>query len=770
MAAPTISLGMAPQAEAVRDPVCGMTVVPGSSGGGSQVHDGTAYHFCAEKCKRKFMQNPARYLGGQTEAMDAVTGVKYTCPMHPEVEKIGPGACPKCGMALEPSAATLDDTPDPEQRDFTWRLRFGTILGGPLLILAMGDMFLPNMPIRHALGSTFFTVLQAFLAIPTVAIAGWPLFVRAWQSLVNRSPNMFTLIGLGLIAALAFSVAALIDFLIVPIFPDGFRMHDGSVEPYWESAVAIVLLVLLGQLMELRARHRTGEAVRQLLRLTPQTATVILPNGKELTLPVDLIHVGDRVRIHPGERIPVDGTITEGSTDADESMLTGEPLPVSKTVRDPIRAGTMNGTGPIVAEVTVSSGDTTLSRIVRLVGEAQRSRMPIQSLVDKVSAIFVPLVVGIAIVSFLAWTLAGQLAMAVVCAVSVLIVACPCALGLAAPMAVIVGIGSSARRGILFRDAAALQRLSAVDAFLFDKTGTLTQGKPEVESIVLTPPFRDENELLALAAAIERGSEHPLGQAIVRAAEMRGVTIPHATDVQAEPGRGIRGNIADASIAVGNSAFVNAVGDVVVRKAQTVLYVARDRTILGAIAVGDTIRPESKAVVAELQAAGLHLAMLTGDARLSAEKIAAEIGISEVMADVLPAEKHTAVVGWKAAGRTVAMVGDGINDAPALAAADVGIAMGTGTDVAMESAGITLIKGDLRGIAKAIRLSRATMRNIRQNLFFAFVYNALGVPIAAGILYPFFGVLLNPMIAGAAMSLSSVSVITNALRLRRTRL
>ena len=767
MAARTISLGMTPQAEAVRDPVCGMTVVPGSSGGGSHVHDGTAYHFCAEMCKRKFMHNPAKYLGGQTEAMDAVTGVKYTCPMHPEVEKIGPGTCPKCGMALEPATATLDDTPDPEQRDFTWRLRFGTILGGPLLILAMADMFLPNMPIRHALGSTVFTVLQAILAIPTVAIAGWPLFVRAWQSVVNRSPNMFTLIGLGLVAALAFSVATLVDFLILPIFPDGFRMHDGNVEPYWESAVAIVLLVLLGQLMELRARHRTGEAVRQLLRLTPQTATVILPNGKELVLPVDLIHVGDRVRIRPGERIPIDGTITEGSTDADESMLTGEPLPVSKSVRDPVRAGTMNGTGPIVAEVTVASGDTALSRIVRLVGEAQRSRMPIQSLVDKVSAIFVPTVVGVAIVSFIVWTLAGQLAMAVVCAVSVLIVACPCALGLAAPMAVIVGIGSSARRGILFRDAAALQRLSAVDAFLFDKTGTLTQGKPEVESIVLTPPFSDENELLALAAAIERGSEHPLGQAIVRAAEMRGAAIPHATDVRAEPGRGIRGNIAGASIAVGNSTFVNAVGDDVVRKAQTVLYVARDKKILGAIAVGDTIRPEAKAVVTELQAAGLHLAMLTGDARLSAEKIAAEIGISEVMADVLPSEKHTAVVGWKAAGRTVAMVGDGINDAPALAAADVGIAMGTGTDVAIAAAAITLVRADLRLVVVARERSRATMRTIRQNLLLAFAYNIIAVPIAAGVLVPFGGGFLAPVWAAVAMSVSSLAVVLNSLRLGR---
>ena len=670
--------------------------------------------------------------------------------MDPEVESDGPGICPKCGMALEPAEPTLDDRPDPELLDMTRRFRVGVLFGLPLFALVMLDMLLANMPISHAIGHSRFLVLQAILATPVVVWCGRPFFERFAASLRNRSPNMFTLIGLGVGAAMLFSVVALADAVGgLSLFPDSFRNAMGHVEPYFESAAVIVVLVLLGQVLELRARNRTGAAIRELLKLTPATAHVVLPNGKEIELAVELLQVNDTVRIRPGERIPVDGVVREGTSSVDESMLTGEPMPVTKTAGDPVSAGTLNGNGALLVRSTKVGTDTLVAKIVELVGQAQRSRMPIQKLVDRVSARFVPAVVLIALATFVGWILAGKPASAVVCSVAVLVIACPCALGLATPMAVIVGTGRGARRGILFRDAEALEQLANVDTVVFDKTGTLTEGKPKLSRIEVEPG-ESEERILALAAAVETGSEHQVGRAIVAAALERGLAIPTATSIEAVPGREIRGTVDGLAVRVGLLADLNSNGNAV----------AVNGRIVGRFELEDRPRETSRDAVKQLKAIGVSSAMLTGDRRDAAERIAREVDIAEVIAETLPADKHRAIEKLKAEGRTVAMVGDGINDAPALAAAHVGIAMGTGTDVAITAAGVTLVRPDLQLVVEARELSRATVRTIRQNLFLAFAYNAVAVPAAA------LGI-ATPMWAAAAMSLSSVSVILNSLRLAR---
>ena len=769
------------------DPVCGMHVVPGEAAGGAYEHAGVTYHFCAEACRRKFAADPDKYLAGHREAMGVASssrgayaprsesnaprsgGTKYVCPMCPGVESDRPGPCPVCGMALEPAAPTIAAGPDPELADMTRRLWVGLAFGVPLIALAMADMLLPGMPVSRALGHAAFLALQGVLAAPVVLWSGRPFFARFWASLVNRSPNMFTLIGLGVGAAFLASLAALADATVLHgLFPAGFRSAHGVVEAYFESAAAIVVLVLVGQVLELRARHRTGEAVRALLTLTPQTARVVLHNGREVELPVELVQVGDRVRVRPGERVPVDGVVREGTTAVDESMLTGEPMAVAKAAGDPVAAGTLNGPGAVVAEATKVGENTLLAQIVRLVGAAQRSRMPVQRLVDRVSAVFVPAVVLAAAATFLAWAAAGRWDYAVVCAVSVLVIACPCALGLATPMAVVVGTGRGARAGVLFRDAEALERLARVDTVVFDKTGTLTEGKPEVVAAELS------DEALGLAAAVERGSEHPLARAVVRYAEGRGVAIPAAADVRAVPGQGAEGRVGGRRVLVGNAGLMRASGVAggfpgADRAGASVVLVAVDGTAAGALAVGDTVRPHAAEAVRELVWAGVRPVLLTGDRRAAAEEVARQVGIAEVIADTLPADKHAAVEQLKAGVRVVAMVGDGINDAPALAAADVGVALGTGTDVAISAAGVTLVRPDLRAVAAARALSRATVRTIRQNLVLAFAYNLLAVPVAAGVLVPFGGTLVSPVWAAAAMSLSSVSVVLNSLRLARRR-
>jgi Cu+-exporting ATPase len=749
-----VSLDLA-RPETVTDPVCGMAVVPGRAAG-THVHAGVTYHFCAESCRRRFAADPDKYLAGHRDGMEPSPPVasalgsptKYICPMDPEVESDLPGACPKCGMALEPAAPTADAGPDPDTLDMTRRLRVAAALTVPLLGLAMADMLLPRMPVSHALGHRAFLLLQTALATPVVVWCGRPLFHRFAASVANRSPNMFTLIGLGVGAATLFSLAAVADAVLVPVFPAAFRTHAGTVEPYWESAAAIVALVLLGQVLEGRARHRTGAAVRELLALTPPVAHVLLPDGREADVPVELVQVGDRVRVRPGERLPADGVVREGGTAVDESTLTGEPLPVPKATGDRVSAGTLNGTGAVTVEATKVGTDTFVARIVALVGEAQRSRMPVQRLVDRVSAWFVPAVVLAAVVTAVGWTLAGSPAVGVACGVAVLVIACPCALGLATPMAVVVGTGRGARSGMLFRDAAALERLAAVETVVFDKTGTLTEGKPRV--VAADVP----DDVLAMAAAVEAASEHPLARAVVRYAEGRGLTPPTATDVRTEPGRRVSGTVNGVRIAVGNYAAGG-------------VAVTVDGTTRGSLTFADAVRPGAADAVAALRAAGVRCVLLTGDRKATADAVAAEVGIPEVIADTLPVDKHAAVERLKAGGRVVAMVGDGINDAPALAAADVGVAMGTGTDVAISAAGVTLVRPDVRLVPAARELSRATVRTIRQNLLLAFGYNLLAVPAAAGLLVPLGGGPVSPAWAAAAMSLSSVSVILNSLRLAR---
>jgi Cu+-exporting ATPase len=776
------------------DPVCGMTVDPARAAGHLE-HDGTTYYFCSKGCLAKFAADPDRYLAGATEPMTPAAPAlltighqpsraapatarqtEYTCPMHPEIVTDRPGACPKCGMALEPRVATLSDEPNPELVDMTRRFRIGVLLGAPVFLLTMGDM-LSGGALGHRIGIGWVNWLGLLLATPVVFWCGWPFFERMWQSVVNASPNMFTLIGIGVGAAYAYSVVAT---LAPGVFPPGFRMH-GVVETYFDTTVVITVLVLLGQVLELRARHRTGAAIRQLLGFAAKTARLVY-GGTEEDVPLDAVQVGNILRVRPGEKVPVDGVIVEGAAVVDESMVTGESIPVDRQPGDRVIGATMvvNGTFTMRAERVGS--ETLLAQIVRMVGEAQRSRAPIQRLADRVAEYFVPAVVFAAVLTFAAWSVWGpepRFAHALVNAVAVLIIACPCALGLATPMAIMVGAGVGAKAGVLIRNAEALERLARVDTLVVDKTGTLTEGRPAVTAIDPAPGWT-EDDALRLAAAVERGSEHPLAAAVVAAAEQRHIPIGPVDGFSSTTGKGVSGRVDGHQVDLGNLELMTARGiepgplaaraDRWRQDGQTVLVVAVDRQIAGLIAVADRIRPTTREAIHQLRADGLRIIMVTGDHRVSADAVARALDITEVRAEVLPADKRAVIVELQREGRRVAMAGDGINDAPALAEAGVGIAMGTGTDIAMGSAGITLVKGDLRGIVRARRLSRATMRNIRQNLFLAFVYNTMGVPVAAGVVYPIAGLLISPIWASAAMTLSSLSVIGNALRLRRVKL
>jgi len=750
------------------DPVCGMEVEPDPTPL-SYDHQGRRYFFCAESCRERFRADPQHYLAPAAAAQAAprtepTSYQIYTCPMHPEVRQRGPGACPICGMALEPLAVTADEPADPEQADLTRRLWIAAPLSAALLAGSMAGM-----------GG----LAQLALATPVVLWAGWPFFRRMWQSFVNRSPNMFTLIGIGVGAAYAYSAAAV---LAPGAFPASFRTERGVVGVYFEAAAVIVTLVLVGQVLELRARRRTRGAIRALLDLAPQTARRARADGLEEDVPLEQVRVGDLLRVRPGEKVPVDGVVVEGVSAVDESMLTGEAVAVEKSPGSKVTGATLNGTGSFLMRAERVGADTLLARIVQVVGEAQRSRAPIQRLADRISAWFVPAVLAVAAATFVLWATVGpqpRMAHAVVNAVAVLIIACPCALGLATPMSIMVGIGRGATSGVLIRNAEALEALERVDTLVVDKTGTLTEGKPRLSEAHAVPPFT-QDELLRLAASLERGSEHPLAAAIVGAAKARGLPLATAEAFRAHPGRGVSGRVAGREVRLGNATLLAEAGGSVAaladraealrRDGQTVVFVSIEGGLAGLLAVADPVKPSSVEAVRLLRDDGLEIVMLTGDSRVTAEAVARRLGITRVEAEVLPEQKLDVMRRLQAQGRRVAMAGDGINDAPALAQADVGIAMGNGSDVAIESAAVTLVKGDLRGIARARRLSRATMRNIRQNLFFAFVYNTAGVPVAAGALYPLSGVLLSPALAGAAMSASSLSVIVNALRLRKVRI
>ena len=698
--------------------------------------------------------------------------------MHPEIVRDAPGACPICGMALEPRTVAAEEGPDPELVDMTRRFWISLALTAPLLGVVMGDM-LPGEPIRHLIPSRPLSWLQLILATPVVLWGGWPFFVRGWASIVNRSLNMFTLIALGVGVAYVYSI---IGVLAPGLFPASFRMHGGEVALYFEAAAVITVLVLLGQVLELRARSQTSSAIRALLNLAPKTARRVRDDGTDEEIPLEHVQPGDRLRVRPGERVPVDGVVLEGHSAVDESMVTGESIPVEKVAESRVIGGTVNGTGSFVMRAERVGSETLLAQIVHMVGEAQRSRAPIQRLVDVVSSYFVPAVVAVAVLTFIAWALWGpepRMAHALVNAVAVLIIACPCALGLATPMSIMVGTGRGAMAGVLIRKAEALELMEKVDTLVVDKTGTLTEGKPKL--ITVDPVGgRSENEILGLAASLERGSEHPLAAAIVGGARERGVTPASAEGFRSVTGKGVLGRVDGHEVALGNRRLMEDAGvtlgdldaraEVLRRDGQTVMFVAVDGQPAGLVGVADPIKSTTPEALQLLRTSGMRIVMLSGDSRATAEAVARKVGIDEVEAEVLPEQKIAVVKRLQSEGHRVAMAGDGVNDAPALAQADVGIAMGTGTDVAMQSAEITLVKGDLRGIARARNLSRATMRNIRENLFFAFVYNALGVPIAAGVLYPVFGLLLTPLIASAAMTFSSVSVIANALRLRRVRL
>ncbi len=821
------------------DPVCGMQVDPAKAAGTSEFQ-GQTYAFCSKSCKTRFDANPQAFvpaapsccsakhahgasqrshshaapLGVPASTRPAGTDAReYTCPMDPEIRQIGPGACPKCGMALEPVSPALEertewtcpmhpeivrDAPgacpicgmaleprtvtaeasNPELADMTRRFRWSLAMTLPILAFMVSE-FLPGQPLQHAVSPAAMTWTQLLLATPVVLWGGWPFFVRGWASAVNRHLNMFTLIALGVGAAYGFSVVAA---LVPDVFPASFRIHGDQVAVYFEPAAVIVVLVLLGQVLELRARSRTSTAIRQLLGLTPKTARRIDASGAEQDVPLEHVHVGDRLRVRPGERVPVDGVVVDGRSVVDESMVTGEPIPVEKTVGARVTGGTVNGTGAFAMEAQRIGHDTLLAQIVRLVGEAQRSRAPIQRLADTVSGWFVPVVILAAVATFAVWAFIGpepRLAHALVNAVAVLIIACPCALGLATPMSIMVGTGRGAEMGVLLRNAEALELLEHVDTLVVDKTGTLTEGKPALTTVAPESGF-DDAALLRLVASLERVSEHPLAEAIVRGADTRGVKTTDVADFMSVTGKGVSGVVDGRRVAVGNAALVEALGvsasqaigraDALRRNGETVMFAVVDNQFAGLIGVADRVKPTTGEAIRALRTAGLRVVMLTGDNRVTAEAIARAVGIDEIEADVLPEQKAAVVKRLQAAGRRVAMAGDGVNDAPALAQADVGIAMGTGTDIAMESAGVTLVRGDLQGIVHARRLSQATMRNIRQNLFFAFIYNVLGVPIAAGLLFPAFGILLSPILASAAMTFSSVSVIGNALRLRSARM
>ena len=772
------STGQAKTGATVKDPVCGMTVDPATTPHHAD-HAGTAYHFCSAGCRTKFIADPAKYVHPKPtlRAEPVAVGTIYTCPMHPQIRQIGPGSCPICGMALEPETPSAEAGPNPELVDFTRRFWIGLVLTLPVVVLEMGG-HLTGM-IHLVGGPQVGNWLQLAFGTPAVLWAGWPFFVRGWQSLVKRSLNMFTLIALGTGMAWLFSVAA----TVAPgIFPDAFRAPDGSVAVYFEVATVIIVVVLLGQVLELRAREQTGGAIRALLDLAPAMARRVRDDGSEEEVPLAAIQRGDRLRVRPGDKVPLDGAVLEGGSNVDESMVTGESVPVTKAVGDQVVGGTLNGQGSFVMRADRIGQDTVLAQIARMVAGAQRSRAPIQRLADQVSGWFVQAVVVIAALAFVAWAVWGpepRLAFALIAAVTVLIIACPCALGLAAPMSIMVGVGRGAQAGVLIKNAEALERLERIDTLVVDKTGTLTRGRPEVVAVVPAKGLA-EDALLRLAAGLERPSQHPLAEAVVRAAEARGLAIPSVEAFDAPMGRGVTGIVEGRQVAVGNARLMAELGvdpgplaaeaERLRSDGATVFFVAAGGHPAGIVAVADPVKETTAAALAGLKAEGIRVVMLTGDNRTTAEAVARRLGIAEVEAEVLPEDKQRIVERLKAEGRHVAMAGDGVNDAPALAAAEVGIAMGTGTDVAIESAGVTLLGGDLTGIVRARRLSRAVMRNIRQNLFFAFAYNAAGVPIAAGVLYPFFGILLSPLIAAAAMALSSVSVVGNALRLRGARM
>ena len=811
-------------AQMVTDPVCGMSVDPDRAAG-SLENNGETYYFCSKHCQQKFQNEPNRYVAtthhaprGSTfnnERKTASTASgEYTCPMHPEVRQSTPGSCPKCGMALEPVTVTapkekteytcpmhpqiVRDAPgfcpicgmaleprtvvaeeeNAELNDMRRRFWVSAALSLPLIVLAMSEL-IPGDPARIFIGGRSITWISLALASPVVLWGGWPFFVRFWYSLVNRSLNMFTLIGLGVGVAYLYSVVAT---LFPEIFPHSFRDHMGNVPVYYEAAAVITTLVLLGQVLELKARSSTSAAIRSLLGLAPKTARRIAKDWTEQDVPLDQVMKGDLLRVRPGEKVPVDGVVVEGTSSVDEAMVTGEPIPVEKKPDDRVIGATINGAGSLVIRAERVGAETLLSQIVQMVAEAQRSRAPIQKLADVVSSYFVPAVILIAIVTFVVWATVGpepRMAYAIINAVAVLIIACPCALGLATPMSIMVATGKGAQAGVLFKNAEAIEVLREIDTLVVDKTGTLTEGKPKLVTVVSLQGI-GERELLRLAASLERGSEHPLADAIVSGAEERDVELVKVEAFESITGKGVKGTVDGHSVALGNRALVEEAGidprELATRaetyraEGQTVMFVIVDGKPAGLLGVADLIKESTPEAIKQLHQQGIKIVMLTGDSRTTAEAVARRLNIDEVAAEVLPNQKAEVVKRFQGEGRKVAMAGDGINDAPALAQANVGVAMGTGTDVAMQSAGVTLVKGDLRGIVRAIRLSRATMKNIKENLFFAFVYNAAGVPIAAGVLYPFFGLLLNPMMAAAAMSVSSVSVIANALRLRRVSL
>jgi P-type Cu+ transporter len=813
--------GSAPTPDTAKDPVCGMSVSAEHPRGGTSDHDGITYYFCGPKCRERFSADPEKYLGAtgagpqspvavvppvakqspgqvyvcpmdpevreskpgacpkcgmalEPEHPVAATRTDWVCPMHPEIVRTDPGSCPICGMALEPRVATVD-ADNPELRDMSRRFYVAVALSIPLLALTMGDMLLGHR-LSEMLPHGVRGWLELALATPVCLWAGFPFLERAVQSVKNRSLNMFTLIGLGVSTAYIFSVVAV---LAPGMFPASFRSEHGEIGLYFEAAAVIVALILLGQVLELRARGQTGAAIRALLGLAPKTARRIDASGAETDVPLESVQVGDRLRIRPGEKVPVDGVVLEGASNVDESMVTGEPLAVAKKTDDRLIGATVNGTGSLVMRAEKVGSETLLARIVGMVSEAQRSRAPIQKLADVVAGYFVPIVIGIAIVTFAVWSLVGpepRLAHALVNAVAVLIIACPCALGLATPMSIMVATGKGASVGVLFKNAEAIEVLRKVDTLVIDKTGTLTEGKPKLTKIIAAPGV-DEAALLRWTASIERQSEHPLGAAIMAATKDRGLELSAVTSFDSTTGQGVRGIVEKRQIAVGNRALLDSIGaapgtladeaEALRQEGQTVIFVAVDGKAAGILAIADPIKESTPEAIRSLHGEGLRIVMLTGDTHATAEAVAKRLGIDEVIADVLPDQKADAIKRLQKEGRIVAMAGDGINDAPALAQAEVGIAMGTGTDVAMESAGVTLVKGDLRGIVRARTISRLTLANIKQNLFFAFIYNSLGIPLAAGVLYPVFGWLLSPMIAAAAMSLSSVSVITNALRLKR---
>jgi len=811
-------------ATSVIDPVCGMTVNP-ESAAGSFVYKDETYHFCSTRCLQKFKTEPERFLHGPAEPMAAPlvgiqrapkavapaaqsytcpmhpevrqekpgscpkcgmaleplnvaaaqTKTEYTCPMHPEIVRDGPGSCPICGMALEPRTVSLGDEENPELADMSRRFWFSALLSLPVFLIGMSDL-IPGQPLQQTISATSLGWIQLALASPVVLWGGWPFFVRGWQSLVNRSLNMFTLIGLGVSVAYVYSLVATI---FPDLFPHSFRGHGAAVPVYFEAAAVITALVLLGQVLELKARGQTSAAIKSLLGLAPKTARMVRNDGTEEDVALESVVVGDKLRVRPGEKVPVDGIVLEGSSAIDESMISGEPLPVSKSPDDRVIGATVNGTGTFLMRADRVGSETLLAQIVQMVADAQRSRAPIQKLADRVSAYFVPAVILIAVATFIVWAVVGpdpRMTYALINAVAVLIIACPCALGLATPMSIMVATGKGAQIGVLFRNAEAIEVLREVDTLVVDKTGTLTEGKPKLVTVLPAADWK-EADLLRLAASLERGSEHPLASSIATGAQAKGIETASVSDFQSLTGKGVTGTVNGHAVAIGNASLLEDLkidpqslspkAEELRANGQTVMFVGIDGRAAGLLGVADPIKESSPEAIKQLHEQDIRVIMLTGDSETTAKAVAKTLGLDDVIAGVLPNQKAEVVKRLQSEGRRVAMAGDGINDAPALAQAEVGIAMGTGTDVAMQSAGVTLVKGDLRGIVRAIRLSRATMQNIKQNLFFAFLYNALGVPLAAGILYPFFGILLSPMIAAAAMSFSSVSVIGNALRLRR---